>query len=284
MRRLITLFAIVALGLVIACGGGDDDDSSEDTSSAGSGDSTSSSSSDSSGGPSDAGSSSSGGSKDNFCTPEYTDAVFEGFDPLTDLDSLEAAVGELNNLLDRWADEAPSEISGDVGVIVDALRGFFEILEENDYDFMAIATSASDDPRFLALDSDAFQAATDRLSEYCGYDIDPPQAPGPDLSGRPGAPGGLPEGDLPDDFPEALIPPDSEIEFAGLVGPGLGAQFTSTATFDQVIAFYEDTLGDATVTSDESTIWSIFEDGALTTVTVLGTDGDVEIGIALVTP
>jgi len=203
---------------------------------------------------------------------------------LTDLDNLEADVDELNKLLDRWADDAPSEIRGDVRVIVDALHGFFEILEENDFDFIAIATSASNDPRFLALDSDQFQAATDRLSEYCGYDIDPPQAPGPDLSGRPGAPGGLPDGELPDDFPEALIPPNSEIEFAGLVGPGIGAQLTSTATFDEVIAFYEDVLGDATVTSDESTIWSIFEDGALTTVTVLGTDGDVEIGIVLVTP
>ena len=135
MRRLITLFAIVALGLVIACGGGDDDDSSEDTSSAGSGDSTSSSSSDSSGGPSDAGSSSSGGSKDNFCTPEYADAIFEGFDPLTSLK---------NNARDRFVfgmswfplpmceiraeyrlnRDIPQRIEGNADEIVIELHGF----------------------------------------------------------------------------------------------------------------------------------------------------------------
>lgn len=277
IRRFTWLLTALIVGLLIACGGSDDDSSESDATSSGDSGSTSSSATDDS-------NSSSSGSKDNFCTPEYTDAVFEGFDPLSDLDNLEAEVGEMNKLLDRWADDAPSEIRADVRVIVDAMHGFFEILAENEYDFMAIATSASTDPRFLALDSDAFQTATDRLSEYCGYDIDPPQASGPELSGSPGAPGGLPEGELPEDFPEALIPPASEIEFAGLVGPGIGAQFTSTASFDEVIAFYEEVLGDATVTSDESTIWSIFEDGALTTVTVLGTDGDVEIGIALVTP
>lgn len=71
-------------------------------------------------------------------------------------------------------------------------------------------------------------------------------------------------------------------EFAGLVDPDLGAQFTFT--FDEIIAFYEGVLSSATVASDESTIWAIFENGALTTATVLGTAGDVEIGIALITP
>ena len=71
MRRFITLFSILALGLLVACGGGDDDPKDSDgSSSSGSGSSSSSSSS--------------GGSKDNFCTPEYADAVFEGFDPLDD--------------------------------------------------------------------------------------------------------------------------------------------------------------------------------------------------------
>jgi hypothetical protein len=103
----------------------------------------------------------------------------------------------MNELLDRWANDDDDD---------DAMHGFFEILEENDYDFMAIATSVSPDPRFLALDSEEFRTATDRLSEYRGYDVDPPQTPDPERSGRSGAPVGLINGALTDDFPEKLIP------------------------------------------------------------------------------
>ena len=55
-------------------------------------------------------------------------------------------------------------------------------------------------------------------------------------------------------------------------------------TIDEILAFYEEVLGPPTVTSDESTIWSIFENNTLTTATIIGTDGDVEIGIPISSP
>jgi len=271
MRRFISVFAVIALGLVIACGG--DDDSSD----AGSSDDAAS-----------GGSSSSGGSKDNFCTPEYADAIFEGFDPLSDTDDLEEAVKQMNNVLDRWADDAPSEIRADVRIIVDAMEGFFEILEENDFDFIAMAFAAEDDPRVAALDSAEFAAATERLNEYCGYD---------DLdigstTGSPSTPttdggvtdGGFAEGTLPEDFPENLIPPDSTVGVSGDFGVGIGAEFNSTATLDDVLDFYKDVLGDPTLSSAEGTIWSVFDDDTAISVAVSGSDGDVEVIVTSASP
>lgn len=277
MRRITTLLAILVLSLLIACGDGDDDSSDSDASSStGSGDSTATSV------PATT-SSSSNSSKDNFCTPDNIDAVFDGFEATTDLADLEAQFSKMSDILDDWADDAPSEIRADAQIIVNSVRGLIEVSEENDYDLIAVALNAEDDPRILALDSDDFLTATDRLSEYCGYDVAPP-LDGPTLSLDPGSPGDLGDGTLPDDFPEELIPPDSMVEFAGLIGPGIGAQFTSTATIDKILAFYEDVLGPPTVTSDESTIWSIFENNTLTTATIMGTDGDVEIGITISSP
>ena len=89
-------------------------------------------------------------------------------------------------------------------------------------------------------------------------------------------------GGLPDDFPEELIPPDSEIEFAGNVGFGLTVQFTSSATIEEMVAYYEDALGAPTFVTNESATWSIIEADKLTTVTVTGTDGALEIGVAIV--
>ena len=276
MRRLITLLAILTLGLVVACGGGDDDSSAD---------------SDSSGDSGNGGSSSpSGSSKDNFCAPEYADAIFEDFDPTASLDDLEGQIGEMNELLDRWANDAPSEIRGDIRIIVDTMKGFFELLEENDFDFLAAAMSAADDPRLAALDSADFNAAVDHLNEYCGYDIDSGIDTGagsssavPD-SGSGSAGSGFTQGTLPEDFPENLIPPDSTIGVAGDFGIGAGAEFTSTATIKQVLDFYKDALGDPTLSSGSDTLWSVFEDNKAITVAVSGTDGDVEIIVTVATP
>jgi hypothetical protein len=277
MRRLIALLTILVLGLAVACGG-DDGDSSDPAPEA-SPAATATEGSTSSGG----GSTGSGDSKDGFCTPDNIDAVFDGFEATTDLADLETQFSQMSDILDDWADGAPSEIKDDAQIIARAVRGLIELFEENDYDIIAVGTSATDDPRVLALDSDEFVAATDRLSEYCGYDIAPP-LDGPTLSLEPGSAGDLGDGTLPDDFPAELIPPDSTVEFAGLIGPGIGAQFTSTATIDKILAFYEDVLGPPTVTSDESTIWSIFEDNTLTTATISGVDGNVDIAITISSP
>lgn len=279
MRRITTLLAILVLSLLVACSGGDDD-SSDGDSTATSVPATATASPAAK--PDDDKSSSI--SKDNFCAPDTTDAVFDGFDFTTDFDDIEAQAGEIDKLLDAWVSIAPDEIKGDVAVIVDAVKGLFELLDENEFDFIAVATNSSDDPRFTALGSPEFEAANDRLSEYCGYDLGSDFDTGTAFPDNGGTVARLADGSLPDDFPEAFIPPDSEIEFAGLIGPGIGAQFTSTATLEEILAHYQDVLGDPTVTSDGTTIWSIFENNTLTTATIMGTDGAVEIGITISSP
>ena len=153
--------------------------------------------------------------------------------------------------------------------------------KEHDYDFLAMAVAAESDPRFAALDSAEFNTASDRLAEYCGYDIEPPSTGLLPSSGTGSGGGGITT-TLPDDFPPELVPPDSVVNFAGNSGPGLAAEFTSTASVEEILAFYEDVLGDVTVRDSESVIWSVFVDDSLKTVTVTGTDGEVSIAVALV--
>jgi hypothetical protein len=47
-------------------------------------------------------------------------------------------------LLDRWTNDSLSKIRRDVGVIVDTMKSFFELLKENDFDFMVMALPAED--------------------------------------------------------------------------------------------------------------------------------------------
>ena len=201
----------------------------------------------------------------------------------------------MSTLLDRWANDAPSEIRSDVGIIVDTMKGFFELLEENDFDFMAVALAAEDDPRLAALDSTKFNAATDRLDEYCGYDIEAAVDTGSSSDSGSGsatavsgsgssATGGFTQGTRPEDFPETLIPPDSTIGAAGDFGVGSADEFTSTATLNDVIEFYKDELGDPMLSSSEGTLWSVIDGTKATSVTISGSDGDVQIVVTSSTP
>lgn len=273
MRRIALLLAILTLGLVAACGSGGDDDSS-----AGSPDSTSSSDSSGSGGAAG------GGAGSAFCSPTNEDVIFGSLDFTRTFDDLEAQFGLIGDALDVWAGSAPAEIEGDVRILVDAMRALIELFEEFDFDLVAIGTAAADDSRLTTLDSDAFQAATVRISEYCGYDIATSStgsaAPSGSESGGDGGGSGFAVA-LPDDFPAELVPPDSELEIVSSFGPSLTVQFSSTATIDEILAFYEDALGEPSIVSDEFALWSIFETNKITTVNVTGTDGNLEIVISI---
>ncbi len=200
----------------------------------------------------------------------------------------------MSTLLDRWANDAPSEIRSDVGIIVDTMKGFFELLEENDFDFMAVALAAEDDPRLAALDSTKFNAAVDRLNEYCGYDIESAVDTGSNsgsgtataVSGSgSSAAGGFAQGTLPEGFPENLIPPDSTIGASGDFGVGSAVEFASTATLNDVIEFYKNELGDPMFSSPSNgTLWSVIDGTKATSVTISGSDGDVQIVVTSSTP
>lgn len=267
MRRITLLLAVLTLGLVAACGGGDDGGSTGGPDKSGV-----------SGGAAARGS----GSDSAFCSPASVDAVFDSLDFTTGLDDLEPQFRRLGDALDEWADRAPREIEDEIDVLVGALRGLIELLEEYDFNFLAIGASAENDPRFAALDSDEFQKASDRISEYCGYDID---SSSPDSAlpsgGGGGAGGGFTAAALPDDFPEELVPPDSEIGFVGRFGPGLTVEFTSTATIEEIVAFYREAIGEPSLVDDESSFWSVFEADSVITVAVTGTDGDLEVVVVV---
>ena len=286
MRRLALLVAVFALGLVIACGGGDDDggDGGDGGNGDGNNEPTATAAAGDSGGGNDDNDgdddrdndSNGGGGNDDFCSPQDVDAVFEDLDfSGLDPEALEEQFNRLDEALDHLEDRAPNEIEDDVKTVAEGMRGLIELLEENDYNFFALATAAEDDPRFLALDDPKFQEASDRIAEYCGFDNDVPASSGG--GSVPGGGGGAFSVDLPEDFPEDLVPPDSTIGFAGNVGFGDTVEFTSTATAEEVKSYYEGVLGDPTFADSESILWS----SATRNVTISGTDGAVTVIVIL---
>lgn len=268
MRRLLLLLGVVVLGLAIACGGGDD---------------------------------SGGGAKDKFCSPEETDAVFDELD--FSGATAEIDYGEVKDALKDWEKSAPGEVKDDVKVLADGVRGLLELLEENEGNFLAMAMAAESDPRMLALDSAAFNAASDRLDEYCGYAIgdfgDSGASDG--MSGGSTDSGSSDSGSsdsgssdsgsagggfsgamgLPDDFPTELVPPDSELTFAGSIAGALTGEWASTMTIEEVLAYYSDEYGDPMYVDSESALWSIVDGDQLISVNVAGTDGDLTISVVI---
>lgn len=293
MRRLGLLIAVFAFGLIIACGGGDDDNgdggdggnggggNNEPSAGASSNDSGNDGDNNDDDEKDNDGGSSGNGSNSNFCSPDATDVVFDSLD-FTSLDpaNLRDQFEQLDDALANWEDNAPNEIEDDVRTLVGGMRGLIEILEENDFNFLAVGTTAANDPRFLALDDPKFEEAADRISDYCGIDNTNPVTSGGSTgsggSGGGGSTGGFTV-DLPDDFPAELVPPDSTLGFAGNVGFGLTVEFTSDATADEMKDYYEAELGAPTFADSESILWSV---GART-VTISGTDGDLTIVIII---
>lgn len=285
MRRLGLLIAVFALGLVIACGGGDDDGGDDDnggngggnnepTATASSGDSNNDNDDDGDNDDGDNDNNSGDGSNSDFCSADNLDSVFDSTH-FTNFGDLKSEFEKLDDALDALQDNAPNDIEDDVDTVVDTLRGLIELLEENDYNFVALA-SAQDDPRLLALDSDEFNEASDRVGDYCGFDIgDSGDGGGLSVPGGGGSPGGSFSVDLPEDFPSELVPPDSEVGAVVDAGFGLTVEFTSSSTTEEVKAYYEDELGTPTFADSESVLWT----NASQTVTITGTDGNVTVVI-----
>lgn len=260
MRPFWLTLGAFALALLIACSGGGDDDSSDDSGSSGN---------------------DGGGGGGNFCTSdnfnELNDVNF------SDLDNLEAQFEALDDHLDDWADDAPGEIEDDVEFVTERLRGLIDLLRENNFNFLALATS-QDDPRLTALDSSEFTEATDRIGDFCGFDFNAPSPSGGvpgGLGGSGGSDGspGTDGGSFTDGaLPEELIPPDSEVEGTINVGVAQIVQFNSTATIDQIRDYYNERLGDPLSASSDGIVWLNVQ--GTNTVTVSGASGALMIGIS----
>jgi hypothetical protein len=188
--------------------------------------------------------------------------------------------------LDEWAGRAPAEIAGDVAVLARGMRGLIDLLEEYDFDLVALADAESE-PRLQALEDPEFEAASLRVSQYCGL------PPGPSIGGVDSGPTGSTGGGsatgsdssaVPDDFPRELVPPDSTVVVVGSAGFGFGptVEFTSTADTADVFAHYEEVLGAPTFVESGGTSWSFITDTGLVTISITGTDGAVAIQIIIV--
>ena len=282
MRRFAFLLPAFALLLIVACGGGDDDDSDDgaDGGRTGTPAATETAGGDSSGG----GSVSVGdGSNSDFCSPnefDFVQNVFD-FDRLQGAE-LEQQLAGLSDLLDEWADRAPGEIRGDVEVVAAALQEFYGLLQEYDFDFFAIAQQAPDDPRFANLDRPEFTEAADRISAYCGFDLGAPTGQMPGSGDAMDDGGGSSIAGLPDGFPEALIPPDSAVFGSTDIGAGVAAQFTSTASLEELRAFYDAALGPGQMIDADNYSWTVIDGSGVTSVTVGSSDVTRFIGVSVI--
>jgi hypothetical protein len=68
----------------------------------------------------------------------------------------------------------------------------------------------------------------------------------------------------------------------GDAGLGLTVAFTSNATREEALAFYEAVFGPPTFSDDEATLWSDFAGDSARTVTVGGSDGDLSVVVVIV--
>lgn len=125
-----------------------------------------------------------GGSESAFCDEllRLTDSgvLSDEETSFTDAAALEEGMTEAREALDALASDVPSEIKDDFNTVKDGLTGFIDLLEEYDFDFVALATAAQEDPELLArveaFGSEEFTQAGENLDAYgadvCGIESD----------------------------------------------------------------------------------------------------------------
>ncbi len=80
-------------------------------------------------------------------------------------EELEAAVATMGGELDSLRASAPSDVKADVTTVTNGFKEVFRLMGEYDYDIIALSASA-EFQEFQASQSDAMDAATDRLDAY----------------------------------------------------------------------------------------------------------------------
>ncbi len=218
-----------------------------------------------------------GSSSDEFCQFVISVAAGSDFTPLglSPQELEDAFTGNLD-AINQAAALAPDEIRNDVLLFAQAYGGFVDLLDENNFNFLALADLDGSDPRLLALEDPALVAAGERIEQYCGVDnfiATPPTPPSdPGNAGDPG--GGSIGGDVPDDFPAELLPDGANVLVA------ISSQGASSVTYeialpaDEVIAYYENLLGAAASTFNDpkGALWFTTYEGAGVGVTVTERD------------
>ncbi|MEM9132929.1 MAG: hypothetical protein AAF962_18705 [Actinomycetota bacterium] len=116
----------------------------------------------------------------------FCDAARElsGLDPTADVDfnaedpgaAMAAAFGEFSNGLSTLEESAPSEIEGDLQLLISGVDTLSEALEAADGDLIALATDPEMAEQLEALDGPEFEAAANNVETYvrdeCGVEFD----------------------------------------------------------------------------------------------------------------
>lgn len=255
MSRIVRIVTVMMVVLA-ACGGGDDD-AGETTTVAAAGDSATTTTA---APPAGEGSTTAvpettstpaANPSDDFCrfAVEYAENV--EFSPMgMSPADLEDTLRTTNDAINQAARVAPSEIKADVQLFADAYGGFIEVLDELGFNFLAFNDDLLDDPRLLALEDPALEEAGDRISAYCGLDDFIAAGPGA-AGGTGGSGGGLPEVELPEDFPADLIPPGGKAIVSLDIAGSRSVTFDVESPADDVIAYYADVVGSPTIEMNE---------------------------------
>ena len=96
--------------------------------------------------------------------------------PFDNADQVKAGMQQMKSMMENLQANAPAEIKDDIKTVAGGFLAFIAVLEKYDYDM----TKAATDPGFTdagtALNSDEFNAATERINEYestvCGINTD----------------------------------------------------------------------------------------------------------------
>ncbi len=149
------------------------------------------------------------------------------FDPA----SVEKSIKDSLDAIRQARDLVPSDIRGAYDTLASAFEGLAVALEESGWDMLAIDVN---DPRILRMDSPEVLSAADALNDYCGL-----EAGGTDGEAAAQSPdaGAASDTGLPDD----LVAPGA-VFFRDASGIKI---FTSTASFDETVSYYEGILGEA---------------------------------------
>ena len=147
------------------------------------------------------------------------------FDPA----SVEKSIKDALDAIRGARDLVPSDIRGEYDTLASAFEGLVEALEESGWDMLAIDVN---DPRILRMESPEVLSAADALNDFCGL-----EAGGTDGEAGARSPdaGAGSDAGLPDDLvaPGAVFLRDAS---------GIKI-FTSTASFDETVSYYEGVLG-----------------------------------------
>ncbi|GMQ86550.1 MAG: hypothetical protein BMS9Abin07_2132 [Acidimicrobiia bacterium] len=280
--RKVTL-GIALLLVMSACSSGGDGDPATTAGSAGQ--ATTPTSASSSGG--DGGGTPSAdapGADSDFCL--LLDDIEQEQDVIFDLtpDTLEEAMNNTLEFADQAAAIAPSELEDAVDTLFSGFADFVNALADIDYDPFTNQAAFLEDPRVMYLDSAEYTEAGAAVDEYCGDSPDtgtvgpPSSIPG----GGTVPPSGGSSADLPDAFPDDLVPPGVTNVESISAGGVFSVTFTSDASFDDVVAFFTDAVGPAVSNIEAGAVRTAqwVPGGNLTTIIVVEEEGTVTAFVA----